>query len=332
MPLRWARITQRGVAPRVRFGDNSVGGEFLKGAQVMKTSAKALGAFFILAVAAAIVTTAQSGPQVLRVGLIPERNVFDQVGRYETLAEHLSAELEPDFELTMLSRYGNIVERITRREVHAAFLGSFTGALAAAQLDMEPVARPVNRDGTSTYLGRIFVRADSGIETVADMKGKRLALVERATTAGYVFPLAFLKANGVDDLEAYFTEVRFWGSHDATVAAVLAGRADVGAAKNTVMDWQAERDPRIGKELRILAFSSRVPSNGLFVSALVDRRLKEEIRDVLVNLHVTPQGQRILSRLGAQKFELTQTEDYRPVFDLAAAAGIDVEHYSYINE
>jgi phosphonate transport system substrate-binding protein len=60
-----------------------------------------------------------------------------------------------------------------------------------------PLARPVNNDGTSTYFGYIFVRKDSNIKETADMKGKTLALVERATTAGYVFPLAWFKLQGV---------------------------------------------------------------------------------------------------------------------------------------
>lgn len=298
----------------------------------MNSSAGIFRLFLGLGLAGVVLVSGQSGPQRLRVGLIPERNVFDQVARYEALAEHLSGELGPHFELTMLSRYGNIVDRILREELQAAFLGSFTGALASAQLGMEPIARPVNPDGTSTYYGLIFVRVDSGIETVADMKGKRLALVERATTAGYVFPLAYLQDNGVDDPEAHFSEVRFWGSHDASLDAVLENRADVGAAKNTVLEWQTEKDPRIAQKLRILATSPRVPSNGLFISSFVDRKLKDRIAEVLLGLHSAPEGREILIRLGAERFELTRTEDYRPVFDLAEGAGIDIEHYSYINQ
>jgi phosphonate transport system substrate-binding protein len=276
--------------------------------------------------------TARSDTPAIKIGLIPERNIFDQVARYEALAEYLSSEVDARFQLTMLSRYGNIVERITSNEVLAAFLGSFTGGLASAQLGMEPIARPVNKDGTSTYFGRIFVRKDSGIKTVADMQGKRLALVERATTAGYMFPRAYMRTYGVEDLWAFFSEVRFWGSHDATVSAVLDGEADVGAAKNTVMDWRMEADPRVEEELRILTVSPRVPSNGLFMSASLDSGLKEQVRDLLLNLHNTVEGKAILQKMGASRFEVTRTADYGPVFDLAAKAGIDIESYRYVNK
>ncbi len=286
----------------------------------------------VLAVAGPWAATAQSDNPAIKIGLIPERNIFDQVARYETLAEYLSSEVGARFQLTMLSRYGNIVQRITNNEVLAAFLGSFTGGLASAQLGMEPIARPVNRDGTSTYFGRIFVRKDSGIKTVPDMRGKRLALVEKATTAGYVFPRAYLRRHSVEDLGTFFSEVRFWGSHDATVSAVLGGEADIGAAKNTVMDWRMQVDPRIEEELRILAVSPRVPSNGLFMSVLLDAGLKEQVRDLLLNLDNTVKGRAILQKMDALRFEATRTADYGPVFDLAATAGIDIKSYSYINK
>ena len=54
------------------------------------------------------------------------------------------------------------------------FFGSFTYTLARAKLGIEPLARPENKDGISTYYGLIFVRKDSGIKTAKDMEGKRL--------------------------------------------------------------------------------------------------------------------------------------------------------------
>ena len=116
-------------------------------------------------------------------------NVFEQVERFEDLAEALSQQLDRPVRLTMISRYGDVVDRLAERKLDAAFLGSYNGALASVQLEMQALARPVNLDGTATYRGHILVRRDSAIDDVADMKGKRLALVDRSTTAGYLFPL-----------------------------------------------------------------------------------------------------------------------------------------------
>lgn len=271
-------------------------------------------------------------PASLTIGLIPEMNVFEQVDRFRPLADHLSGRLGVRVELSMLSRYGNIVERIAGKELDAAFLGSFTGALASAQLDMEPVARPINLDGSSTYWGYVFVRRDSGVETVEQMRGARLALVEKATTAGYVFPKALFRRHGVDELEGYFGEIQFWGSHDASIRAVLEGRADVGAAKNTIWEHLVREDPRVEAELRILATSPKVPSNGLFLSSEVEGSTRDLIRSTLLTLHEQPAGAEVLQRLRALGFVPTDVASYRPVFDLAREAGIDMQSYSYRNQ
>jgi phosphonate transport system substrate-binding protein len=213
-----------------------------------------------------------------------------------------------------------------------AFFGSFTGALAVERLGAIPIARPVNLDGSSTYHGHIFVRRDSGIHTAADMRGKRMAFVDRATTAGYVFPLAWLREHGVPALEGFFSEYYFTGSHDAAVMAVLDRKADVGAAKHSVFDRVRREDPRVERELVILANSPPVPSNGLCVRRDLEPDLREAFRRALLDLANDATGDAVLMRFGALRFVETSADDYRPVLELARRAGIDPKRYQYRNE
>ena len=287
----------------------------------------------LLAAALLVTSSATANEQDgLVIGLIPEMNVFEQVERYQGLAEYLSERLNRPVRLTMLSRYGNIVERILNKEVDAAFLGSFTGALVTAQLGWKPIARPINADDSSTYWGYIFVRKDSGITEVAQMRGQRMAFVERATTAGYIFPVAYFKERGVDDVEEYFAEVQFWGSHDSSINAVLEGRANVGAAKNTIWERMSRQDPRIESELLILATSPKVPSNGLLVSPEVESQTRIQLREILLGLGGDPTSDEVLGRLGVKGFVPTDKGSYQAVFELSEEAGIDLNSYSYDNQ
>lgn len=268
----------------------------------------------------------------ITIGLLPEMNVFKQKKRFEPLALILSQAMNTPVELSILSRYGNIVERFKEQQFDAAFLGSFTGAICITQLGVEPLARPVNNDNTSTYVGHLFVRKDSGINSVAAMKGKTFAFVERATTAGYLFPLAYLQRSKVLDLDSFFKEYYFTGSHDAAIQAVLSGQADIGAAKNTVYNLVRKEEPRLDKELTILASSPTVPSNGLCVRPDMIEARKERLKETLLQLHLNEEGQLALEALGAQRFVKTAKQDYQPVFDLAAEAGIDLKLYHYVNK
>ncbi len=290
-----------------------------------------LGAVF-LSLGLAVPASAVAPKQKILIGVLPEMNVFKQQQRFALLGEYLSKKTDADVEFTILSRYGNIIERFTAEKMDGAFFGSLTGALALKKLGVVPLARPVNLDGTSTYHGYLFTRKDSGIKSVKDMKGKKMAYVEKATTAGYIFPLAYLKEQGVTDTDYFFSETFFTGSHDAAIHAVLTGKADVGAAKHSVYDWVRQHNPKVDQELVILADSPRVPSNGLLVRNGLPEPLRNKLKSVLLGLHNDPDGKVVLQRFGALKFIETSARDYQPVLDLAKRAGIDVTTYDYKNE
>ena len=272
------------------------------------------------------------GQQEILIGLIPEQNIFRQRERYQVLKRYLSDKLGVTVTFTSLSRYGNIIERFQKEKMDGAFFGSFTGALAIHELGVEPLARPVNLDGTSTYHGYIFVRKNSGIRSARDMRGKRFAFVERATTAGYLFPLAFFKNNGIADYRTYLGETYFAGSHDASIMAVLNGETDIGAAKNTIYDQMARENPRIEQELVILASSKTVPQNGLAVRKDLDPELKRALKQVLLNMDKDPEGMETLRQFGARAFIETTPGDYAYVSTLASEIGIDLKNYRYRNE
>jgi phosphonate transport system substrate-binding protein len=269
--------------------------------------------------------------QVL-IGLIPELNIFKQKARFTLLGEYLSRKIGVPVRFTILSRYGNILESFETDRMDAAFFGSFTGALAVEKLGVVPLARPVNLDGTSTYHGYLFVRKDSGIHDAAGMKGRRMAFVDRATTAGYIFPLAWLRQHGVSSTKGFFSEAWFTGSHDAAINAVLERKADVGAAKHSVYDRVRSENPRVDQELKILASSPTVPSNGLCVRAGLEPDLREALRRGLLDLASDPEGARVLAQFGALRFIETSAADYAPVAVLARQAGIDLRKYHYRNE
>jgi phosphonate transport system substrate-binding protein len=268
----------------------------------------------------------------LTIGLIPEQNVFKQVARYKPLGKYIEKKTGIKIKFTILSRYGNIIESFNRKKLDGAFWGSFTGAMAVRKLNIKPVARPVNQDGTSTYHGYILVRKDSNIRSVADMKGKTIAFVEKATTAGYIFPIAFFRENGIKKIDAFFQEHYFTGSHDAAIHAVLNKDADIACAKNTIYELLAGSDPRIENDLLILARSADVPSNGLGLREELAFSVKAEIKNALLSMHKDIEGNKVLDQFGVVKFIETTENDYEPVFKIAEKAGINLKDYDYVND
>jgi phosphonate transport system substrate-binding protein len=268
----------------------------------------------------------------LQVGLIPEQNIFRQQQRYEPLAEYLSRKNGIRITLKLLPRYGNIISNFQSLEMDGAFFGSFTYTLAHAKLGVEVLARPVWLDNTSTYHGLIFVRKDSRIRDAKDMKGKRFAFVDKATTAGYLLPLTYFHENGIPDFRMYFKETYFAGTHESVIRDVLDRKADVGAAKNTVFNRLAKEDPRVSKELFVLARSPEVPENGLALRKDIDPGLRDQLKETLLTMHLDPEGRKVLEGFGALRFIETRTDDYRPVLQYAESIHLDLAAYDYLND
>ena len=270
--------------------------------------------------------------RTLLIGLIPEQNVFKQMERYEPLAKYISRKTGIGLQLEILSRYGNIINNFQSLGLDGAFFGSFTYALAHKRIHVETAVRPESPAGVSSYYGMIFVRKDSGISSIEQMKGKRFVFVDKATTAGYLLPLKYFKENGIEDYKQYLSETYFTGTHEDAILDVLNKRADIGAAKDTVFNRLARSNPKILDELTILTRSPDVPENALAFRSDLDPHIRSLLKKAFLGMAQDPEGIRVLKDFGAARFIETTNEDYRPVFEYAESAGIDLATYDWMNE
>jgi phosphonate transport system substrate-binding protein len=169
----------------------------------------------------------------------------------------------------------------------------------------------------------IIVRDDSKIRSAGDMKGKRLAFVEKNTMAGYLLPIAYFKKNGID-YRTYFKEFYFTGTHEDVVYDILDRKADVGAVKSTILVRLAEEDPKVANGIFIISRTPPVPENSLAVRPDLSASLKEKIRTVLLNMHEDPEGIKALREFKARKFIATTDMDFHSIYVFARELGIDV--------
>jgi phosphonate transport system substrate-binding protein len=270
-----------------------------------------------------------SQDRTLHLVLVPEQNVFEQRRRYKFISDYLSRKMELNVIVEIMTNYGETTDAFMEGSADAGFFGSFSYVLTHAKAGIEPIARPVWLDGSSTYRGYIFARKDSGIETVKDMKNKSLVLVDKATTAGYIFQLFYFKYHGISKLEDYFSKISYARSHDAAVWAVYTGEADIGGAKNHIFNRFKEEYPDFQEQMVVLAESPEVPSNGLAVRNDLNPAIKLRLKNLLLTLHETTEGQKVLKNFGALKFIETTDEDYKPLYNMIQKLGIDLREYSY---
>ncbi len=259
--------------------------------------------------------------EVITLGIIPERKIFAQRRRYLALAEYLEGELAQPIELLTDNSYLGILSDYELGRIDGAFLGSLIAVLAMDRFDAEIAVKPVTSDGISSYRGVIFVRADSPIQTLADLAGESLATV-RATTAGDLYPIYELKKQGLLP-DSGGPTVNWLGTHDAVIGAVANGRFSAGAAKDLRIDAYLAEAGAV--PLRRLSVGSAVPNNALVLAANQGARNGARLSDQLLAMHESARGQAVLAELGFSRFVPCSIDEYEPVLAMIRELGADWE-------
>jgi phosphonate transport system substrate-binding protein len=277
----------------------------------------ALVLFLLVAPAGALGNTRE-----LVIGIEPEHNIFIQMEKYGQLADYITEKSGIPIRLTIMSRYGEVLQRFKAMHLDGAFLNSYTATLAIDELGMEPIARPVNLAGEAVTHGVIFTRRDSNIRRIAEMRGKSFAFVDPATTEGYLFPLALLRKHGVTALNTFFSHHFFTGSHASAISAVLDGRADLGVAKDRIYNRQVAKDSSIAGELVVLEESPPTPETTLCLKQDLPADLKKKLTDILLGMDQSREGQEILKAIDLMRFTPAVKADFDIVRQMEKEAGL----------
>ena len=94
----------------------------------------------------------------------------------------------------------------------------------------EPILTTVQTDGSTGYYSIMVARKDSGIKTLADIKGKKLGFADPDSTSGYLVPASprCRRISAASPVKEYFGETGFGGGHENLVLEVLKGTFDAG--------------------------------------------------------------------------------------------------------
>lgn len=296
----------------------------------MLSLVRILTAAMLLLLTSAATAVAQSGKII--IGVIPELNLVKQMDRFVPLSDYLEKKTGFGVDIKPLSNYGQIYEEMRDGNIDAGFFGSFVYIITRARIDIEPLVRPVLPNGKSTYTGVLFVRKDAGIKNPADMKGKTIALVDPATTGGYLAQREYLEHHGINiDTDM---KIHWAGSHEAAIKAVLSNQAQIGGAKSTVVAKFRKENSVFDTVVDIISETPKqgVPDNTLAARKGLDPGKRDLLRKTLLAMGSDPEGKKVLAKFGAAKFVTTIDNDFKPLYDLVKHLRIDLKTYPYKKE
>lgn len=148
-------------------------------------------------------------------------------------------------------------------------------------------------EGTTSYLGYVYTRADTPFETFADLAGRSFCYVDPYSTSGFVYPRAMLRQRGHDP-DSFFARTEFGRNHGTCLRRVLSGAVDAAAISSGAVAT-ARRQGLPIHLIRVVAQTPRIPYDAWIASSRLPdaavRRLREELLALSTQSEI---GRRIL--------------------------------------
>jgi phosphonate transport system substrate-binding protein len=262
---------------------------------------------------------AQTGG-VLRVTAIPDEAPTELARKAAPLMAYLSQQLGMKVEFTPVTDYAAAVETLVTRKVDLAWFGGFTFVQAHVRSGGKAV--PLVQREEDERFRSVFITADPTVRTLTDLKGKDLSFGSQSSTSGHLMPRHFLAQQGFN-VDKDFRRVAYSGAHDATLAAVAAGRVAGGALNISVWDkFVAEKkvDPA---SVRVIYTTPAYYDYNWTVHADLPVALRDKLRAAFLALKPgSAEADEILKLQRATRFVPTRPENYQGIEAAARAAGL----------
>jgi phosphonate transport system substrate-binding protein len=259
--------------------------------------------------------------QVFRVTTIPEEAATEQVRKFTPLAAYLEKKLGMKVEFTPVSDYPAAVEALVNKKVDLVWFGGFT--YVQAQLRSGGKIIPIAQREEDTRFQSVFIaKTDSGIKTLADMKGKQVSFGSQSSTSGHLMPRSNLLNAGIDP-EKDFKRIAYSGAHDATIASVVSGKVDAAALDITVWRKFVAENKVNTKEVDVFFTTPPFYNYNWSVHADMPAELRNKVQKALLELDAsTPEGKEILQLNRATRYIPTSPDNYKGIEAAGRSAGL----------
>ncbi len=190
---------------------------------------------------------------VVKIGVLAKRGAEKCLAKWMPTAEYLTQKVGKTFRIIPL-KFDAVPMFLKDKKVDFFLVNSSMYVDMKKRFGGEAIATLINsREGKALkeFGGVIFVRADSPIKTLEDIKGKRFMCVKKSSFGGYQMALRTLKQHGIDPEKdcAMFKEA---GTHDKVVEMVAKGVAEVGTVRSDTMERMAAEGKIKLSDFRIL--------------------------------------------------------------------------------
>ena len=179
--------------------------------------------------------------------------------------QFLEKETGYTYEAGIPASYIAVVEAFGSQRADIGVINSLNYLLANEKYGAQAKLKVI-RHGLDYYQGQIIARADSGIDKVEKINGKKFAYTDPSSTSGYMFPKKLLMDKNIAPSDHVFA-----GKHDSVVTMVYQKQVDAGATfysppfeDGTLGDARGRvvtQFPDVADKVKIIEMTEKIPND-----------------------------------------------------------------------
>lgn len=250
----------------------------------------------------------------------------------DSLMAYLHARTGLHFRSSVPTNFIAVVEAFGAGKADIAIMNTFSYLLANTKYNAHAALKVVRRDGELSYRGQLLARAGEDINSLEDLRGRRIAYVDPSSTSGYIYPKALLQQRGIVTGEEVFAN-----KHDNVVTMIYQRQVDAGATyyspadKKTgeLLDARARvkaQFPDVFEKIKILELTEPIPNDPVVFRDKFPADVERRIIDALLAYAGTARGKASLMDIASvEGLAPSSDAEYADMRKLVTTYSVDVE-------
>jgi phosphonate transport system substrate-binding protein len=239
-------------------------------------------------------SSAAQSQQKLVIAVQPTNTPEQLTTDAQELRTYLEQRMGRPVELVFPTTFAGVIEALRFGHAHAAFMSAWPAALAQRHAGAEVVLAEVrevvigeSKVEAPYYYSYWVVRPDSGITSIDQLSGRKVAMPSQLSTSGYVAPMARLVELGLvsgdreADPKTFFSDVIYAGGYAQGWEALKNGQVDATVIAGDVAE-SLYRD--VLANTRVIETQGPIPSHGVVFSKDLSEPARGQLRDALMDL------------------------------------------------
>lgn len=258
-----------------------------------------------------IQTASTSDLKQLRVAVAAMISPKETLVYYEELLNYIGKEVGYEIVLIQRKTYSEVNELFPKHMIDLAFVCSGPYANEQEKYEFEGLATPIVR-GKPYYQSYLIVQKNSSYDSLEDLRGKIFAFTDPDSNTGTLVPRFWLFQLN-ETPATFFNRTTYTYSHDNSILAVAKGLVDGATIDGHKWEFYNAKNPYFTSKTRVIKKSDLFGSPPLVASSFLKPQLKSSIQKVILTMHKSENGKKILDNLIIDRFELPQEEWYKNV-------------------